>query len=225
MNPAVTQTNPQPHPHAHPRAPTAPTARAAAPVTNLLPGFADPGVQAQAVFRVALQAMAEPGQPQALAADCGVPEGLSPALAALLLTLADVDTPVWLPAGMDGGAAAFLRFHCGCPLVDTPAQASFVVVPAGHAAPDLADCNGGDPAYPDRSTTLLIEVAGWQGGAMLRLAGPGIADERMLAPIGLPADFWRQWAVNHRRFPQGVDVLLTHDRAVCGLPRTTRVEA
>lgn len=213
MSPAVPQTHPQTH-----------TPRAAAPMINLLPGFADPGVQAQAVFRVALQAMAEPGQPQAVPADCGVPQGLSPALAALLLTLADVDTPVWLPAGMDGGAAAFLRFHCGCPLVDTPAAASFVVVPAGHAAPDLADCNGGDPAYPDRSTTLLIEVAGWREGAALRLTGPGIADARALAPAGLPAEFWRQWAVNHRRFPQGVDVLLTHGREVCGLPRTTRVE-
>ncbi|OZI32496.1 phosphonate C-P lyase system protein PhnH [Bordetella genomosp. 10] len=198
---------------------------AAAPVTNLLPGFADPGVQAQAVFRVALQAMAEPGLPRALPADCGVPAGLSPALAALLLTLADVDTPVWLPPGLDGAVAAFLRFHCGCPLVETPAEASFVVVPAGHAAPGLADCNAGDPAYPDRSTTMLIEVAGWQGGPALRLTGPGIADARALAPAGLPADFRRQLTVNHRRFPQGVDVLLTHGREICGLPRTTRVEA
>ncbi|ALM87079.1 phosphonate C-P lyase system protein PhnH [Bordetella sp. N] len=193
-------------------------------MVNLLPGFADAGVQAQAVFRVALQAMSEPGLPQTLSADCGVPKGLSPALAALLLTLADVDTPVWLPAGLDGSVEAFLRFHCACPLVATPAEATFVVVPAGYVAPDLADCNGGDPAYPDRSTTLLIEVAGWQGGAPLQLSGPGIATTRALAPAGLPETFWRQWAVNHRRFPQGVDVLLTHDREVCGLARTTRVE-
>ncbi|MFC4273555.1 phosphonate C-P lyase system protein PhnH [Achromobacter aloeverae] len=198
---------------------------ATAPTINLLPGFADPVAQAQAVFRVALQALSEPGQPRVLAAECGVPAGLSPALAALLLTLADVDTPVWLPAGLDDAVAAFLRFHCGCPLVATPAEAVFVVAPAGHAAPALADCNAGDPAYPDRSTTLLIEVEDWQAGTAVRLTGPGIADARALAPAGLPADFWRQWAVNHRRFPQGVDVLLTHGREICGLPRTTRVEA
>ncbi len=83
--------------------------------------------------------------------------GLSPALAALLLTLADPDTPVWLPAGRPAPARAFLRFHCGCPLVDQLDAATFVCVPAGHAMPALADCAQGQPAYPNRSATLIVE--------------------------------------------------------------------
>ena len=56
-------------------------------------------------------------------ADCGVPAGMSPAMVALLLTLVDVDTPLWLPAGVDDEVRAFLRFHCGCSMVDQPGEA------------------------------------------------------------------------------------------------------
>ena len=44
---------------------------------------------------------------------------------AALLTLADLDTPVWLRPGLaDEADLAFLRFHCGCPVTDDPALAA-----------------------------------------------------------------------------------------------------
>jgi alpha-D-ribose 1-methylphosphonate 5-triphosphate synthase subunit PhnH len=201
-------------------APRAATGRAA----TLLPGFEDPVTGAQATFRAALQALANPGQIQTITSDCGVPAGLSHGMTALLLTLADIDTAVWLPQSVDEAARGFLRFHCGCPLVDDPAQARFVALPAGCAAPSLDACDPGDPAYPDRSATLLIEVAALDRGQPVTLSGPGIPGTRTLRVNGLPADFWPQWAVNHRRFPLGVDVVLIQGDRVCGLPRTTRVE-
>ena len=76
-------------------------------------------------------------------ADCGVPAGMSPAMVALLLTLVDVDTPLWLPAGVDDEVRAFLRFHCGCSMVDQPGEARFAALPRGHQAPALSLFNPG----------------------------------------------------------------------------------
>ena len=144
---------------------------------------------------------------------------------ALLLTLVDVATPLWLPQGLDAGVLDFLRFHCACPVVPSASLARFAVVPAGSAAPTQASCHPGDPAYPDLSTTLLIEVASLDAGAEVSLAGPGIQGRQALRAAGLPEGFWRDWRINHQRFPLGVDVFLTHGRQLCALPRSTRVES
>lgn len=191
---------------------------------TLLPGFADPVDDAQATFRAALNALAHPGRIHEVLADCGVPEGLSPAMTALLLTLVDVDTPLWLPESVGADTLAFLRFHCGCPIVPSPSLARFAAVPAGLAAPALSSCHPGDPAYPDLSTTLLIEVDALDSGPQVVLSGPGIESRQTLSAAGLPGGFWREWRINHQRFPLGVDVLLTQGRRICGLPRSTRVE-
>lgn len=189
----------------------------------ILPGFADAPVDSQVVFRTLLDALAHPGRIYELDAQCGVPAGLSPAMTAALLTLVDVDAPLWLPGGTGAGTARFLRFHCSSRIVRKPRLAAFVAVPAGCGMPALADCSQGDPAYPDRSATLLIEVASLETGAPLRLAGPGIEDEQILRVQGLPGDFLEQWQANALRFPLGVDVVLTQGRLVCGLPRTCRM--
>jgi len=191
----------------------------------LLSGFDDPVADAQAVFRAALHALSHPGRVTPLAVRSGVPRGLSPAMTAVLLTLADGDAPLWLPSGVGADMARFLRFHCGCRIVARPDMATFAAVPAGFEPPALADCNPGEPAYPDRSATLIIEVASLQEGEPLRLTGPGIRDTQELRVSGLPAGFLAQWQANHRCFPLGVDVLLTSGRQLCGLPRTCRMEA
>jgi alpha-D-ribose 1-methylphosphonate 5-triphosphate synthase subunit PhnH len=198
---------------------------AAAASQALLPGFADPVNDAQTTFRAALNALAHPGRVHDILAGSGVPDGLSPAMTALLLTLVDVDTPLWLPQSVGADALAFLRFHCACPIVPSPSLARFVAVPAGCGAPALSACHQGDPAYPDLSTTLLIEVDSLSEGDTVHLSGPGIQTRRNLRATGLPDGFWREWRLNHQRFPLGVDVFLTQGRRICGLPRSTRVES
>ncbi|MBP0632246.1 MULTISPECIES: phosphonate C-P lyase system protein PhnH [unclassified Cupriavidus] len=193
--------------------------------TSLVPGFDNPVDDAQQVFRATLHAFAHPGQVQSLPATTGLPDGLSPALAALLLTLADPDTPVWLPAGVPAAARAFLRFHCGCPLTDDLRAATFVCVPAGHAMPALADCAQGEPAFPDRSATLLVEVASLGDGDIFTLRGPGIEHTQTLRVAGLEADFRGAWRANNDRFPLGVDLLLASGDRFCALTRTTQMEA
>ena len=199
-------------------------ASATTAATSLLPGFDNPVDDAQAVFRATLEAFAHPGRLELLPVGSGHPEGLSPALTALLLTLADPDTPVWLPANAPAAARAFLRFHCGCTLVDAVADATFVCVPAGHAMPALADCAQGLPAYPDRSATLIVEVDSLHDGDALTLSGPGIESTQPLQVRGLPADFRQAWRANNARFPLGVDLLLASGEQFCAMTRTTRVE-
>ncbi|MCS3506769.1 phosphonate C-P lyase system protein PhnH [Achromobacter sp. JUb104] len=191
---------------------------------GLIPGFSDPVNDAQTTFRAALKALAHPGRVEEITAQCGVPTGLSPAMTALLLTLVDGDTPLWLPPEVSADALAFLRFHCGCPIVPSPSLARFAAVPMGCDAPALSACHPGDPAYPDLSTTLLLEVGSLADGHAVSLTGPGIQTRQALSVTGLPEGFWRDWRLNHQLFPLGVDVFLTQDRRMCGLPRTTRVE-
>lgn len=201
---------------------TSPMQHHAAP--SLLPGFDHPVDDAQQVFRATLQAFAHPGRVETLAVASGRPDGLSRAMTALLLTLADADTPVWLPAGAAAAAGAFLRFHCGCRLVDELAAATFVCVPAGQPMPELRRCAQGDPAFPDRSATLMVEVASLDHGEALTLRGPGIDTTRTLRVDGLPRDFRAQWRANNAGFPLGVDLLLAAGDRICALTRTTIVE-
>ncbi|RZT42815.1 phosphonate C-P lyase system protein PhnH [Cupriavidus agavae] len=195
-----------------------------APATSLLPGFADPVDDAQQVFRATLEAFAHPGRLETLPARSeGQPDGLSPALTALLLTLADPDTPVWLPVEVPAAARAFLRFHCGCPLVDAVGDATFVCVPAGHAMPALDACAQGLPDYPDRSATLIVELPSLDAGDAFTLRGPGIETTQTLRATGLPDDFPARWAANNARFPLGADLLLASGDRFCALTRTTQV--
>jgi alpha-D-ribose 1-methylphosphonate 5-triphosphate synthase subunit PhnH len=187
-------------------------------------GFADPVFQSQGAFRALLAALSEPG----LACDLGdaivPPVGLEPATAVALLTLADYETPIWLPAALrDGPAGAWLRFHCGAALVDDPARAAFAVIDGAAAEPKLAAFNAGDDQFPDRSTTVLVQCAGLVGGEAVTLEGPGIPGQRAVAPSGLRAGFWAEIEGNAALYPLGVDLLLVHGTQTLGLPRSTQI--
>jgi alpha-D-ribose 1-methylphosphonate 5-triphosphate synthase subunit PhnH len=188
-------------------------------------GFADPVHSAQSVFRSVLDALANPGTVEALSADTEGTEGLTPELAALLLTLCDHDTSVWLsPALQTRTVADFIGFHTGAPVVTELATVQFALVAQGDALPELARCNAGTQDYPDRATTIVKHVESLAGGVELELRGPGIRDVATIAPLGLPADFVAQWAENRAIFPRGVDLILVSSRQVLGLPRSTRIE-
>ncbi|CAM5762199.1 phosphonate C-P lyase system protein PhnH [Bosea minatitlanensis] len=188
------------------------------------PGFSDPVFQSQAAFRALLAALSEPGTGQRVAAEIAPPEGLASATATALLTLADYETPVWLPAALrDGAAGAWLRFHCGATLVDDPAEAAFAVIDGAADAPKLSAFNPGTDQFPDRSTTVIVQVAGLEGGAAFTLSGPGVPGNRRIAPQGLRPGFTAELRENGALYPLGVDVVLTHGDGLIGLPRSTRI--
>jgi alpha-D-ribose 1-methylphosphonate 5-triphosphate synthase subunit PhnH len=202
-----------------------PTASPKAADSGLRPGFADPVHGAQQAFRQILQAMARPGTVQDCGGELDPPRGLSPAMAAVCLTLADADAPLWLSDTLaTDPAVGYLKFHCNAPVLDDVARASFVLANAA-SMPALDACAQGDDRYPDRSATLVVEVprlAGAGPGAWT-LEGPGIETTACLATEGLPGDFPGRWRDNAAAYPCGVDLILTCGRRLAALPRTTRV--
>lgn len=193
-------------------------------LANIAPAFADPTRGSQAVFRRVMDAVARPGTLQTVGFAPDAPQGLDRATGAVALTLFDFETPIWLDPALRGTQAeAWMRFHCGCPLTVDPLAAAFALVSDIASAPGLAAFNQGDAKYPDRSTTLLIQLASLEGGPVVTLRGPGIKDEASLALPGLPAGFWDQVQTNGSQFQFGVDLIFTAGDRIAALPRTTRV--
>ena len=193
----------------------------AAGTANLRPGFARPVFDSQSTFRSVLHAMAHPGRVEPLAVLPPAPEPLTAAAAAVCLTLFDLDTPVWLDAGSTA-ARSWLGFHCGCPLVADTGRALFALVTQPETLPPLADLAAGTAEAPEQSATVIIQVGMLAAGRGRRLTGPGIDGEALLS-AGLPDRFWPEFDRNHRRFPQGVDVILAASDRIAALPRTVRV--
>jgi alpha-D-ribose 1-methylphosphonate 5-triphosphate synthase subunit PhnH len=195
-------------------------------VSALKPGFSNPVIDSQAAFRAILEAMSFPTRIQTIAAALDPPAPLEPAAAAICLTLMDMDTPVWLDEAADTRPAQdFLRFHCGCSLVDEPAAGQFAVVADPTASPRLGMFAQGSEIYPDQSATVIVQAPSLTAGPKRTARGPGIEDLGTLAVDGLPDRFWHEWKMNHSGFPNGVDILFACGAAVIGLPRSIEVEA
>src|SRR5260370_2831706 len=123
-------------------------------------GFADQVFDAQVSFRAVMDAMANPGRVEKLAIAPDAPAGLAPALAAAALTLIDHDTPVFLDQAFaqDREIATSLSFYTGCRFIDDSSRALFALIGDPARCLDLARFGQGTLEYPDRSTTLLIQV-------------------------------------------------------------------
>ncbi|MBV9655066.1 MAG: phosphonate C-P lyase system protein PhnH [Acetobacteraceae bacterium] len=191
------------------------------------PGFADPALDGQCVFRAVMEALARPARPRRLAGLAGPPPPLTPELAAIALALADHETPLWLDAPLHQAPAvpAFLRFHTGAPIAEHPAAATFALLADPARCPSPEAFAEGTPDYPDRSTTLVFAVQRLSEDAGCWFEGPGINGRARLGTAPLPPDFPARLARNHARFPLGIDLLLTAPMLVAGLPRSIRVVA
>ena len=119
----------------------------------------------------------------------------------------------------------WLRFYCGCPIVQNPRDAAFAFASEPGAIPPFEAFNLGTADYPDRSTTVVIELADLEGGRRLALMGPGIQSVTEIAPVGLPETFLRLWTENRALFPRGIDIVLTAGKRFLCLPRTTKITA
>lgn len=183
-----------------------------------LPGFADPVRDAQAAFRALLDAMSRPGTIQAAGAGLTPPAPLDPATAAALLTLVDAETTLWIAPEL-AAAREWIDFHCG-PIHAPMHTAQFVLA---TALPDLGAFDAGSDECPERSATVILQVAALGRGSALTLAGPGLAGPERFQAEGLPADFVARWAANHGLYPRGVDLVLCAGTSLSALPRTVSV--
>lgn len=188
-------------------------------------GFADPVRASQATFRAVLDAMARPGTVQPIGVAAPAPPPLCAGAAAIALTLCDHDTPIWLDGDLGGNddVVDWLRFHCGCPIMEDCGRAAFAFARAAAPLPPLDAFNLGTAEYPDRSTTLVLQVEVLHVGGGLIVTGPGIRECNVLTASPLPNDMAARLAHNHALFPRGLDLLLASADAVAGLPRSVRV--
>lgn len=191
-------------------------------IATQIPGFIDPVSDAQRTFRAVLDALAHPGQRQTTGVNLRPPEGFSQAMAAVCLTLLDLDVAVWLQPGL--ACRDWLVFHTGCRLTEQPQQADFAVVcdRTPSSIPPLMDINPGTPDYPEAATTVLYQLQDLTQGPPVTLRGPGIQQETTISPQ-VSADFWPQWQGNQQRYPLGVDVLFVAGNQVLGLPRSVQM--
>jgi len=187
-------------------------------------GFTDPVFTSQAVFRAVMDAFARPGTIADLGDVAQAPAPVPAAAAAILLTLADFDTPVWFETADSTAAAEWLSFHTGAAATRDVATASFVLLAEDTDAEGWSDFPRGTAEYPDRSATLLLPVAGLEGGQRLSLQGPGIEETATIAPRGLPRGFIEAMRANRSLYPLGFDVVLVCGTQALALPRTTRIE-
>ncbi|MEN0001781.1 MAG: phosphonate C-P lyase system protein PhnH [Pseudomonadota bacterium] len=189
-------------------------------------GFADPVHAAQRTFTTVMQALARPGSIMAMPdLAAAAPEPVYPTTAALLLTLTDADSPVWFDQACDSDAMrGWIAFHTGAPVTDDHGAAMFAVISNPAKLPPLMMFALGSQEYPDRSTTLFVQVEGFGHGQRLHLEGPGIDGMGDLEIAGLPDEFAERLAENATLYPRGVDLVLVSDTAIVGLPRTTRLQ-
>lgn len=179
---------------------------------SLLASLNRPVVETQPVLRRILKAMNEAGV--AIALPCKQQwVGLSPAATALLLTLNDANTPLWLDEKLDTPALreCLLQAH-GC--VVSRQQAASLALLHSDSNPDLN-------AVAAAGATVILEVPALNGGLTLRLRGPGIQGRRAVAPQ-LPSQvlaFLREGPLNG----QGINLMLTCGEMLMVLPRTAQV--
>lgn len=189
--------------------------------TEIIPGLQSPVLDAQHLFRQLLDAMSQPGT--IFTTDIGKqhPEGLHPASYVTLLSILDQDTPLKLAASVDNAAIRdSLRFHNYIPLVDDVSAADFVVCNEADR-PDLETLNAGTEAWPDQSSTLIIQCESFYKGAIYRATGPGIEKTRKFRCSAFNEALIHQREKLAQRFPLGIDLILTCGSEFFCIPRST----
>ncbi len=197
-----------------------------APSTTPLPGFHSPGVQSQQVFRAALDAFAHPGRIVDVGGLDEAPSPLYPASSSLCLALVDFETPLWLDdrARASEAAVAYLRFHCGCPLVEDPAEAKFALITDPASRPALDHFQLGTDTHPEDAATVILQARELNTDNPVKLSGPGIERSALLGVSGLDAGFWPERFALRELFPRGIDLVFAEAARIAAVPRSTQVE-
>jgi alpha-D-ribose 1-methylphosphonate 5-triphosphate synthase subunit PhnH len=190
-------------------------------------GFADKVRSAQSTFRSVMDAMARPGSVARIVAGSGTPHPMMRGTAAIALTLFDHDTPLWLdpPMRETSEVTKWLKFHTSAPVIADSSICSFALIGDAGTLPDLNRFSFGSNEYPDRSTTLILQVESLTQGPAFELSGPGIDGTAVLQAAIQPSDLFERLAINAALFPRGIDVVLVADDCIVAIPRTTRLVA
>jgi alpha-D-ribose 1-methylphosphonate 5-triphosphate synthase subunit PhnH len=191
--------------------------------SQVQPGLTNPVYDAQGIFRLLLNGMAEPGLIARLDDVQDFPVGLNAASYAIALTLFDQDTCIHLSSSLQHDAIKdSLRFHSAVDLVPSCDMADFVICNEIDR-PDLDQLNAGSETYPDQSCTLIIQCDSFFKGIIYRATGPGIETSRKIRCSGFNDTLLHQRESLAAQFPLGIDLILTCGREFFCIPRTTKL--
>ena len=192
----------------------------------------DPIRASQHIFRVALDALANPGTIRQGIVHPFIGQELAEGnryLASLLFTLLDHEVSLHVAPGPDADALAELMARRARVSLTGAGSASFVVAEATTVDVSLPEtlCRG-SLEYPDDGATLLLDMPALDqetdGAITHTLSGPGIRAEQPIRLPGMSPALLasRERAIEH--YPTGIDMLLI-DRSgrITGLPRTTTI--
>ena len=192
---------------------------------HVRPGFQDPILDAQAIFRILLNGMSRPGRILRMPPVFDTPpQGLDPAAAAVCLTLMDSDTTLWTDLDEASPVLPWLRFHCGSPVTGDAGRAHFGLATEAARLPSLKAFRQGTDEAPETAATLILQVEALAATGGRTLKGPGIADHRSLEVVGVPPGFWEQRRRLCGAFPLGLDFIFICGAQLAVLPRSTRVD-
>ncbi len=192
----------------------------------------DPIRASQHIFRIALDALANPGSvrqaiihPRLLADEAVA----NPYLASVLLTLLDHEVSLHVTPGPDAAELEELMVRRTRTTLVEAGSADFAVASTGsldHGLPERL--RRGSLEYPDDGATLVVDVPSLDGATTgdleLTLTGPGIESVRRLQLAGLPAAFIHSRNRAVAQYPMGIDLILIDTAGrVAGLPRTTNI--
>lgn len=188
-------------------------------------GFKDTVHDSQACFRLLMDAFSYPALAHDFPARACAWGAMPASIVTLLLTLADQDTPVWFdqPYADDDEVRACVAFHCGAPVVAQTDRAAFAFISDPARIGDFSRFMSGDPDFPDRSTTVVVQAGGINTGSLM-FTGPGIREPQGFGADGLLSDFVAQWRRNRRSFPLGLDLIFVNETKVVALPRSLRLQ-
>jgi len=169
--------------------------------------------------------MSRPGKIETISLEIGAPSSLHTATAAVVLSLFDLSTPFWVdPSISCTDLVEYIGFQTGARSTEAPTIATFAIVGGNTGSINWNSFATGTPDYPDRSTTIIIQVDDLQEDGPVRLSGPGIETEHRLTVTGIDAGFWQSRQHNTALYPLGTDAILVAQNKIACLPRTTRVE-
>jgi alpha-D-ribose 1-methylphosphonate 5-triphosphate synthase subunit PhnH len=195
-------------------------------LTKMQAGFEDVTHASQGIFRHVMQAISRPDSIQELPNYLSHTNFGQAGSLQLLLALLDAQTYLYASRGLiQAGFIDYLRFHTACQLTDDLASAQFVWLDSNDQIPSLADFQLGTDEYPDAGASLFLDVSNITlGSGALRIKGPGIAAPVQVDVVGLAQNFWQQRQAQQLLFPRGIDIFLSAQNRLLGIPRSTQVD-
>lgn len=190
-------------------------------------GFANPSIDAAFSFRALLSTMSRPGKLVPLTVAFQAIDNLNPVAKLVALTLVDQQSPIWLDEDLNSDQVQqFIKFNCAATISAAKNQAMFGFFSHCPSVKELEGFQIGTAEYPDRSTTIIIQVTHLSHEDVadsVTLQGPGIKTTQVLYVKGLHDDFWQWFQTNQANFPLGNDIILAGPTCFAALSRSTKI--